>query len=272
MSRNLSANEAKLVLELEWREQDIVTLDEIQHILGCKDGYARFVAHTLVNKRWLERLGGGRYLFIPASRGHQAVPSFNPLLIGKAFVQPYYFSYSISNSYYGFSSQLPARIYIACLKTKRKIKLRRNEFCFVHLKEDKFFGYVAVKVLNDRVQMADKEKSVVDSLDKPLYAGGIEHVAAVLHNAQRDVNWEKLINYALRMGSTSLIQRLGFLVEALKVPVPDNLLERLQKQIGGSKTYLGSIKRWGKRGAYNDTWQVVCNVPRDKLLSQITIG
>ena len=271
MERTLSANEAKIVLELEWRDQKILTLKEIQEILGCKNGYARVLAHSLVTKRWLEKLGGGKYLFIPASRGPQAVPSFNPLLIGGVFVHPYYFSYQTSNHYYGFSTQIPSQIYIACLKAKKEVRIRRHTFHFVHLKEERFFGYQTVKVFHDEVLMADKEKSVVDSLDKVSYAGGIAQVAAMIHQAQRSLDWEKLAEYALRMGSVALIGRLGFLIQTLDIQVPPHLIEPLQSRIGAVKTYLAPIRRWGKEGTYDKTWQLICNVPEDHLFSEITI-
>ena len=271
MERTLSAKEAKIVLELEWRDQKILTLKEIQQMLGCKNGYARVLAHSLVTKRWLEKLGGGKYLFIPAARGLQAVPSFNPLLIGGAFVHPYYFSYATSNHYYGFSTQIPSRIYIACLKAKKGVRIRQHTFHFVHLKAEKFFGYQTVKVFQDEVQMADREKSVVDSLDKLSYAGGIAQAAAVIHQAQRSLDWEKLAEVALRMDAGALVARLGFLLQTLDIQVPPHLIEPLQSRIGATKTYLAPIRRWGKEGTYNKTWQVICNVPEEVLFSEIAI-
>lgn len=59
MERSLSKNEARVVLDLEWRGQTTVTLGELRQALGASQNYARFLAHKLVQKGWLERLRPG---------------------------------------------------------------------------------------------------------------------------------------------------------------------------------------------------------------------
>ena len=87
--RTLSDLESKLVMELEWQEKRLVTLQDVMDILGCSNGHARKLVHQLERKRWLDRLAPGKYQFIPASRGCQAVPDMNPLLAGSVLVEPY---------------------------------------------------------------------------------------------------------------------------------------------------------------------------------------
>ncbi len=41
MERTLSQNEAKVVLDLEWRNQKTVTLAELREALGASENYAR---------------------------------------------------------------------------------------------------------------------------------------------------------------------------------------------------------------------------------------
>ena len=71
--RTLSKNEAKIVLGLEWRAQKAVTAAEMRSILGASDGYARFVAHRLVKKGWLQRIRPGLFQLVPAERGPEGV-------------------------------------------------------------------------------------------------------------------------------------------------------------------------------------------------------
>ncbi|MBC8445560.1 MAG: hypothetical protein H8D74_00020 [Chloroflexi bacterium] len=53
--RTLSDLESKLVMELEWQEKRLVTLQDVMDILGCSYGHARKLAHQLEKKRWLDR-------------------------------------------------------------------------------------------------------------------------------------------------------------------------------------------------------------------------
>jgi predicted transcriptional regulator of viral defense system len=147
----------------------------------------------------------------------------------------------------------------------------KNRYLFVHLKAEKFFGAQTVKVFQDEVQMADREKAVVDSVDKPSYAGGIAHVAAVIHQAHRSLDWEKLVTYAMRMDSRVLLGRLGFLLQTLAIPVPSPLLETMHARLGATKAYLVPVRHWGKEGTYDKAWHLICNVPEDQLFSEITI-
>lgn len=75
MERTLSRNEARVVLDLEWRGQMTVTLAELRDMLGVSDGYARLMAHRLVMKGWLERLRPGLFQLVPAERGREGWPT-----------------------------------------------------------------------------------------------------------------------------------------------------------------------------------------------------
>lgn len=270
--RTLSDLESKLVMELEWQEKRLVTLQDMMDILGCSYPHARKLAHQLEKKRWLDRLEPGKYQFIPASRGSQAVPDMNPLLVGSVLVEPYYYSYATANHFYGFSTQVPATVYVATTKTRRPTEIRGVEYRFVSLKPSKFFGHQETQVYTAKVMMAEPEKAVVDSLDKMGYAGGIAEVAQVVQTARRRVDLHNLADYALRMRSHALVQRLGYLLETLGGPLLPEVADRLLAGVGRSKTYLGPTGRWGTGGEYNARWQVVVNVPEQQLLGEIRIG
>ncbi len=267
--RTLSDLESQLVMELEWQEKQIVTLQDVVAILSCSYNHARKLVHQLETKRWLDRLTPGKYQFIPASRGSQAVPDMNPLFAGSVLVEPYYFSYATANHFYGFSPQVPAVVYVATTRTKRPTEIRDVDYRFVTLKPAKFFGFREARVYTARVMMAEPEKAIVDSLDKMDCAGGIAEIAQVVHTAYSRVDLSKLADYALRMESRALVQRLGYLIETVGSPLPEDVAERLMKGIGHSKTYLGAIARWGTGGDYNARWQVVVNVPERQLLGEI---
>ena len=113
--------------------------------------------------------------------------------------------------------------------------------------------------------MAEPEKTVVDSLDKMGYAGGVAEVARVIQAALERVDLHRLADYGLRMGSRALVQRLGYLLEMLAGPLAPEVADRLLAGVGKSKTYLGPTSRCGTGGEYNARWQVVVNVPEQRL-------
>ena len=93
MERTLSRTEAKVVLALEWRQQKTITLAQLRQALGVSEGYARKLAHGLVEKGWFERLRPGLFLLVPADRGRKGVADMNPLAAGAVLVSPYFYSF-----------------------------------------------------------------------------------------------------------------------------------------------------------------------------------
>jgi len=273
MSRSLSDLEAKLILHLEWEKQPVVTIEQAMVILGCSYDHARQVLHRLARRRWLAPLAAGKYELIPAERGEHAFADTNPLFIGSALVDPYYFSFATAAFFHGLSTQASAKVYLATsVRTGRRLyQVRGKEYRLVFQAPHKFFGAVEVEAYGSRVSMAEPEKTVVDAVDRPEYAGDIPEIAGMLRRGQGRLNWERLAQYGLRFESQALIQRLGYLMDVLRLSVPEQTRDLLLDQVGKSTPYLGRTGRWGTGGAYDATWRIVDNVPRQTLLAEIEV-
>ncbi len=61
--------------------------------------------------------------------------------------------------------------------------------------------------------MADREKTIVDGLDHPEHAGSIIEVRKALWRGRAELDFERLVDYSLRMKNRAIIKRLGFLLE-----------------------------------------------------------
>ena len=272
MSRPLSPLESKLILHLEWEKQPTVTIKETMQILGCSYDHARQILHRLAQHQWLSPIAPGKYEFIPADRGVHAFVDSNPLFVGSTLVKPYYFSYATAAYFYGLSTQASMTIYIATNAGRaRLLSVRDKDFQIVVQPAYKFFGAVEVDAYGSRVRMADLEKTLVDCLDRSLFAGGIPEVTAMLWRGKDRFDWNRLTDYALRFQSQSLIQRLGYLIDALPIPVSHPIREKLIAQIGKSTSYLDRRKRQDQKGEYNATWHIVDNVPHRELVSEIEV-
>ena len=273
MPRSLSDLESRLILHLEWEKQPVVTIQEAMAILDCSYDHARQLLHRLTRRRWLAPLTPGKYELIPAERGEHAFPDTNPLFIGSALVEPYYFSFATAAFYHGLSTQASATVYIATSvrRGRRLYQVRGKEYRLVLQPPHKFFGAVEIDAYGSRVSMATPEKTIVDALDRPEYAGDIPEIAGMLQHGSSRLNWETLAGYALQFKSQALIQRLGYLVDLLQLPVPSQARDRLLAGIRKSTCYLGRPGQWGTGGEYTPTWQIVDNVPRQELRAEIEI-
>lgn len=272
---HLSPEEAKLIAKWESEKKVVVRASDVREALDCSPNYAYFLLHKLESKHWLERVTQGLYQFIPLSYGYpERVPPSNSYIIAAALIKPYYFSYYTSNSYYGFTTQMPFTLFIATTKKKSSVEWSSGTFKFITLSKHKFFGYKREKVFDTEVHMADPEKSLVDSFDKPRYIGGIEQLMGITWRGIKRVNMKKLVKYAVRMKSHVLIQRIGFAIdflskEQLVEPLPQSLRKKMLRHIGKTVIYLDS--RRSKTGKYYKEWKVINNVTKAQLLSEIDI-
>jgi predicted transcriptional regulator of viral defense system len=253
---------------MEWEKKKVIDVNSTAQILGISAEYARVVLHRLDSDHWLKQIVPGQYELIPVERGEHAFPDTNPFFIGSHLVSPYYFSYATSGYHHGLTTQSPGRIYIATKDGFTRMRIvRGNEYQVVNLPEAKFFGFTEVDAYGQPVQMAEIEKTILDSLDRPQYAGDIPEVATMLWRGRNRLNWEKLSLQAEPFGSKSLNQRLGYLLNTLNLEIPAPALNRLAAGGGRTTCYLGALSRWGKGGDFDPTWNVVDNIPRTVLLA-----
>jgi hypothetical protein len=103
--------------------------------------YARYPAHRLAKKGWLERLRPGLYQFVPAERGREGVADTNPLAAGALLVSPYFFSFGTACTHHGLTEQAFSDVFLVT-RTRRKPQLVRGKrYVFVPVPEERFFGF-----------------------------------------------------------------------------------------------------------------------------------
>jgi predicted transcriptional regulator of viral defense system len=267
MERTLSKTEAKVILDLEWRNQKTVTLAELREALGVSENYARLFAHRLVKKGWLERLRPGLFQLIPADRGPEGVGDTNPLAAGAVLVTRYFYSFGTACTHHGLTEQVFSELYLACREQRRPEIIREQRYVFVHVPERCFFGFGQIAVLGEPVQMATAERALLDAVDRPRYAGGIGEVSRITARGATRISWDVMLDFVSRWGSSALVQRLGYFLDLHQVRVPNNVKAALLDLVRPkSKILLASRSRWGTTGKLVRTWNVVENVPRDVLM------
>ena len=106
-------------------------------------------------------------------------------------------------------------------------KVRDIEFQFIALGEQRFFGFKKIWIDDyDKVFCSDLEKTFIDCLYMPHYAGGVIEIAKALYMAKDRINFSRLVDYAERFGVGAVCKRLSFLLELMAIDNP--IIERLQ--------------------------------------------
>jgi predicted transcriptional regulator of viral defense system len=273
MTRSLSSQESKLILSLEWEKQPFLTIQQAKEILSVSDDHARVILHRLFKKGWLAPVVPGVFELIPAERGEAAFVDTNPLALGSVLVDPYAFAYSTAAYFYGLTTQAPTTVYLQTNTGKtHTITARGKSYRIIYVPIPLFFGIDNVDAYGTTVKMTEPEKTVLDSIFKPATAGDIPEIVAMLWQGKNKLDLQKLVDYSLKYDSQSLVQRLGFLLDYLKIEIPIAERARLLRNVNKNVCYLGRPGKWGKGGKHNATWQVIENIPETEIQAEIKIG
>lgn len=264
--RTLGPQETRLVLSLTERGQEIVEASEVIELLGSEPT-ARAVIHNLLRKGWLTRLVGGRYMLLPPSHGPENVGENNLLALASAAIEPSYVGWWAAASFHGLTTQRPRGASVAILKQRDPVYIEGHEIRFVQVAPRKFFGFAEFKIYDRTGTLSTLPKTLVDCVDRPSLAGGPSEVARIVFGASGRVQIAEVIDDALRMGSQSLLQRLGFLIDLVGWTMPPADRDRLRGHIAPStRSKFGRKDRRPEDIGYVADWGLLVHAsPRDLL-------
>ncbi len=98
------------------------------------------------------------------------------------------------------------------------IIIKKVPFQLIYHNENHFFGHKKIWIDDfHKVECSDLEKTLIDCLFKPDYAGGIVEIAKAVHQSKANINFDTLLDYAIRFKSQAVIKRLGFILETLEI-------------------------------------------------------
>jgi predicted transcriptional regulator of viral defense system len=112
---------------------------------------------------------------------------------------------------------------------------------------------------------SDLEKTFIDCLFKPDYAGGIVEIARAIHISRDKIKYDKLLEYTQRFNSQAVIKRLGFLLESLEIE------SIITKQLLKAKTssYVLLDTELPKSGKMISRWSIQQNLETETIKSAI---
>ncbi|MCI4363795.1 MAG: hypothetical protein L3K13_05770 [Thermoplasmata archaeon] len=272
-ARSLSRTEAKVILALEADGQEELDLAELRRRAHVSAGFARKIAHDLVRKAWLQRVGRGRYLLNPGRHGPDAIADTDPLRLGSHLASPYYFGFATAAELLGLLPQASRTYYLVTTGRGGSLQTRTARFRRVHVAERRFFGLKSMDRRRTRIVVSDPERTVLDCLDRPEFCGGVGGVVRVLESALPRLDWPRTVRYLGRLRNRSLALRLGYLAEFVPgaPPLPARLLPRWLARPDEPYVLLGRAREFGVRGPHDRRWHVIRNIPDSTLLAEVDL-
>lgn len=269
-NKNLSFQATELLDQLNQAKQLCFGIDKAKKLLpnSNPDAVKRLLS-DMTKRGLLMRVKDGLYYIIPFEQDAKTfMPDWHLLsqyLVGDA---NYYIGYFSALQIHSLTTQpnLKEQIVVSKQIKPSTLKVKGIPFQFIYHNEEHFFGSKKAWIDSfNKVQCSDLEKTFIDCLFKPKYAGGITEIAKALHKSKDKIDFQKLFEYAKQFNSQATIKRLGFLLELLQIQNP--VIEKLQKMRTNSFVLLEPTHP--KQGKTIFRWAIQQNMDNDSILSPI---
>jgi len=257
---NISGMEFRVYLKSRELDKNIISINDIQDILKVSRKKAYNILYKMNKKGLIKRSKNGIYIFDPHSFGLDLENYLeDPFFILKNQVEPYFVSHYSALMLHGLAQQWTNRYFITTFK---RIKPVHNEFYSIKpviVLRENFFGFIETKYGNELIKVSDLERTVLDIMNKPEYAGGFGEVITCLLDIEK-LNFNIIDEYLKKLNKKILYHRIGYLFDSpvfkANFDIPNDFLEEIKRHIH-SITY---FDRLTKTGDFNNTWKVY--VPR----------
>lgn len=249
----LSGLEQKLYFLLEAEDKRAVDAELAVRLLGISKMHAYNLLKSMREKGALDKVKSNLYVRVPAHLVHdKGKYTEDPILVAKHLVEPYFFSYGTAIALHGLAHQPARNYFISTTKHAPKVKYHENLIRPVILTGKRFFGFEKKEYSKEEVVVSDLERTIVDALDRPEYAGGYEEVLRCISDAE-GIDWGKLLAHVKRMDEKILVNRVGYALELLKMPAPGPFMKALRGMMSENIYYFER----NKRGKFNEKWRII---------------
>jgi predicted transcriptional regulator of viral defense system len=257
--QGLTPREAFFLSTLAREGRAIFSMSDARQILGAK---TRQTLSLLSKKKWVLRLRRGLYVIVPIDAGVRGSESFivHDFVIASHLASPYYVGFWSALNHHGLTDQIPRTVFVATTRPRKPLKILTSTFRFVQLAPKKFIGIETASLEDAEVRISSKEKTLVDCLDHPELAGGIEEVARAVYFNHRELDWAKVRKFTLKGGSIAVFKRLGYILERCDL---FQTYRRVFTKVVLTEGYPKLDTVGPLKGKLNERWKLRVNVELD---------
>lgn len=205
----------------------IATSEDLKAVFSrqYQEGEINNKISQLSKQGWLVRLKRGLYVVMTdiSSLGFLDLSGF---VISQVLNRNSYISFENALQHYSMFDQLLFSVEAVTYKRARKYKIQNKEHRFFRIKKELYFGFTKEVVEGKVVQIAEKEKALLDMLYFRSSANTVNLVFEKLREYQDQIDFEKLKQYVKKFG-VSMVREVGFLLDQLGIQAQD--LRRVAK-------------------------------------------
>lgn len=228
----LSKKDANLLGEVIVRYGRLVSFEQLKQVFG-KDYSVQEIKNRvslLAKLGWLIRIKRGLYVVI-TDISTLAFNDVSANTIAQVLNKNSYVSFENALQYHGMFDQMLASVYAVTFKRARKYKIQNAEIRFFKVKKELYFGFSSQRSDIGLVNMASKEKAILDMLYFRSNAYNVSLIWEKLSEYKRDFDFDLMKQYAKKFNLT-VIRQIGFFLDRLNIDTKE-----LHKEITGKNSY-----------------------------------
>ena len=220
---------------------NLLDADVATRLIDVSRKHAVNLLSSMARKGALYRIGRGRYVVIPPDvlygrKGYVIDPHLivDEVMRADGEGDAYYVAYQSAATLHGAAHQLPFALMVAVPQQRRSIELGQAQIAFVQLKQSKLFGFHRMTYRETRLNVSDREKTILDCLERFDLCGGVDEVARTISVLVEEIAADKLLDYLGWMDNQALTQRLGLILEHLGTmqAIDEHLLADIARLVG----------------------------------------
>jgi len=177
---------------------------------------------------WLFRVKRGIYIPVPMDSTSSDILIEEPFVIADSLYSPGYVAGFSAIKHWDLSEQIIETTYYFSTKQvkERSPVYGSTRFQIKTIKEKRLFGTKTIWYGSKKVKVSDPTKTIVDIFDDPKLVGGMSVVYDVFKEYMESKyhDFKKLLEYAERMSNKTIFKRLGFMIDARLIDIPDGLM------------------------------------------------
>lgn len=256
---------ARLVTGLYDESRDVFTLLDVSRITEISPSAAASLISNAVRRGVVTRIKRGHFILVPYELGNVTVYTGNPLIVGHRLLgdHQHFVSHGSAMSVHGMTTQPRMVTQFSCVAPPRSFTSHGVEYQFISRKARDMFGMSDQWITpQQKVPVSDIERTIIDGLDQTGYVGGYSEIDKGTWMRRSDINPDKLVDYALRLGSGAVIRRLGFLLDSCDIG-SDQHRAALRGRLTATYHLLDPLLP--KEGPYQSRWRLQINVDPEEL-------
>ena len=244
----LSKKDAALLEDLIVQYGRIVSFDRIKSVFGHAYSTAgvRNRVSVLTKLGWLVRFKKGLYAVV-TDIGSLSANDISAYTICQALNKDSYVSFENALQYHGMFDQMLSTLSAVTYKRARSYKIRETGIKFFRVKRQLYFGFTQERSDIGLVNIACKEKALLDIL----YFRSNRYCAALVCEKLREnkekIDFTILKQCAVKFG-LGVIRQTGFFLDLMGIETGD-----LLKRVHGKNSYSRMTK---ESGSFNAKWRL----------------